>query len=313
MYPLKLPVTFDATVTSSNRVNIPTWLTFIEPGDLVEGYIQLVDKDDQYPFSKKLSDARHITVGHIKPFLPSKELPSRLRITIVKIHKQVSEGLDFNLVGYCEEKGTYTMNFSSVKPENSIQLHLDNFSIKFVEKYFEDEKTAIKTLLNPFYLEEVKKWIKPIFLSLDDEMGGKVPVMLFVILSQDYYQKLNDYSQKIEVLLKRFNNWIYNINHFNIEVLSKLSSQLQLILEKDQEPEYLDMKKIFALPPLQRELALTAIKKHRDGGITFDSLVEEVRDTNQNVEKEVLALVKRGIVRRFEENNAVVIDSLWVI
>ncbi|MCE7741432.1 MAG: hypothetical protein GOP50_03150 [Candidatus Heimdallarchaeota archaeon] len=310
---MKLPVTFESTVTSSNRVTIPTWLSFIDPGDLLEGYVQLINKDDSYPFSKKVSNSRHITVGHIKPFLQSRELPSRLRITIEKVHKQIADGLDFNLVGYKEENGGYAMNFSSIKPETSTQFHLDTFTENFVKKYFEDETQAVKTLLNPFFLDEVKKWIKPVFLPLYDEMGAKVPVILFLVLSQDYYQKLIDNLSKIDTLLQRLINWIYDINDFNIATLSKLSSQIQLILEKQKEPEYLDMKSILSLPSLQREIVLITLKEHRHGGITLDSIVSQVRNTKQNVVKEIDALVKRGILRQFDDEQTIVVDSLWVV
>ncbi len=310
---MKLPVTFESTVTSSNRVTIPTWLTFIDSGDLLEGYVQLIDKDDSYPFSKKLSSSRHITVGHIKPFISSKVLPSRLRITIEKVHKPVSEGLDFNLVGYKEANGGYTMNFSTIKPEASTQFHLDTFTENFVNIYFEDENKAVNKFLEPFYLDDVKMWVKPVFLPLFDEMGAKVPVVLFMVFSQDYYQKFNDNTVKIDTLIQRLTNWIFDIHDFNISTLSRLSSQLQLILEKQKEPEYLDMMSILSLPPLQREIVLVVLKEHRNGGIPIDSLTSQVRASKQNVENELDELVKCGILRKFEDEKTTIIDSLWIL
>jgi len=88
---MKLPYTFESSVTSANRITIPTMLTYIETGDRIEGYIQLLTDDKTYPFDKKLSSSRHITIGHIKSSLPSKQLTSRLRVTIQKIHKSISE------------------------------------------------------------------------------------------------------------------------------------------------------------------------------------------------------------------------------
>ena len=310
---MKLPITFESDVTSSNRVTIPTWLTFIDSGDIIEGYIQLITKDDSYPFSKKLSSSRHITIGHIKPFMSSKVLPSRVRITIEKIQKQVSEGPDFNLIGYKEINGNYSMNFSTIKPEPTTQFLLDTFTQEFISTYFEDENKAVKKLLNPFYLDEIKKWIKPVFLSLFDEMGAKVPIILYLILSQDYYQKLLEISLKVEILIQRLSNWIYDINDFNIATLSRLSSQIQLLLEKQQEPDYLDMKKILSLPHLQREIVLTVLKEHRNRGITLENLILQIRESQQKVEKEIQELVKRGILRRFDENETSIIDNLWII
>ncbi len=310
---MKLPVTFESNVSSSNRVTVPTWLSYIEPGDLLEGYVQLLDRDDQYPFSKTLSMSRHITVGHIKQFLPSRELPSRLRITIESVKKLESEGEEFNMFGYKEVNGKYRMIFNTMKLDPSIQLHLDNFTANFVEKYFENENSTIKQCLELKYLDKVKKWIKPISLVLEDEMGAKIPVIIFLKLSQEYSERLSKYSTKIDTLLQRFSKWIFDINDFNIEILSKLSSQLKLILEKQQEPEYLDMKDIFPLPDLQREIILIAIKEHPNRGITFDKLVLATRESKQNVDKAIEKQVNKGYLRRFEENETDIFDTLWIV
>ena len=139
-----------------------------------------------------------------------------------------------------------------------------------------------------------------------------VPV-LFMVFSQDYYQKFNDNTVKIDSLLHRLTNWIFDIHDFNISTLSRLSSQLQLILEKQQEPEYLDMKSILSLPSLQREIVLVVLKEHRNGGIPIDSLISQVRASKQNVEKELDELFKIGILRKFEDEKTTVIDSLWIL
>lgn len=310
---MKLPYTFESSVTSANRITIPTMLTYIETSDRIEGYIQLLTDDKTYPFDKKLSSSRHITIGHIKSSLPGKQLPSRLRVTIQKIHKSISEALEFNLVSYRDIRGTYTMNYSTIKPLASEQLLLDNFTQDFFVAFFANTEAEINQFLEPFYIEETKKWVSPVNLIIDDESGAKIPVLLFLILSQDYYQKFNDSFSKIELLIQRLGNWIFELDDFNMETLSKLSSQLQDIIEHNKEPDYFDMKAILSLPDLRREVVLIVLKEHRNGGITLDKLVALVNETKQKVSVEIDELVKDGILRQFEDGDSTIIDTLWKI
>jgi len=310
---MKLPYTFESSVTSANRITIPTMLTYIETSDRIEGYIQLLTDDKPYPFDKKLSSSRHITIGHIKSFLPSKQLPSRVLVTIQKIHKSISEALEFNLISYRDIRGNYTMNYSTIKPVASEQLLLDNFTQDFFFAFFSNIEAEINQFLEPFYVEETKKWVSPVNLMVDNEFGAKIPVLLFLVLSQDYYQKFNDSFSKIELLIQRLSNWIYELDDFNVETLSKLSSQLQNIIEHDKEPEYLDMKAILSLPDLQREIVLIALKEHRNGGITLTTLTTQVKETKQRVSVEIDELAKNGILRLFEEGDSTIIDTLWII
>ena len=310
---MKLPYTFESSITSNNRLTIPTMLTYIEPGDRIEGYIQLLNDDKTYPFDKKLSSSRHITIGHIKSFLPGKQLPSRIRVTVQKIHKSISEALEFNLVSYRDISGNYTMNYSTIKPVVSEQLLLDNFTQDFFVAFFANTEAEINQFLEPFYVEETKKWVSPVNLLIDDEFGAPIPVLLFLVLSQDYYQKFNDRISKIELLIQRLSNWIYELDDFNMETLSKLSSQLQDIIEHNKEPDYLDMKAILSLPDLRREIALIVLKEHRNGGINLDTLLTQVKATKQKVSVEIDELVKDGILRLFEDGDSTIIDTLWKI
>jgi hypothetical protein len=288
-------------------------LTYIEPGDRIEGFIQLIDGDASYPFDKKLSSSRHITIGHIKSFLPDKKLPPRLRITIQKIHKSISEELEFNLVSYRDINGNITMNYSTMKPQNSEQLMLDNFTQDFFTAYYTDSGEEVNQFLEPFYVDETKRWITPIILPLIDEYGAKIPVLLFLILSQNYYQNYNDTFSKIEVLIQRLSDWIFELDDFNMETLAKLSSQLQEIIEHSKEPKYMDMKAILSLPDIQREIVLISLKEHRNGGIILDTLATQVRESKQVVSSQIDILVKEGILRRFKEGDTTVIDTLWVL
>jgi len=129
---IKLPITYETAVTTSNRITVPKWITYIEIGDRIEGFIQLIDQETKYPYDKKVSSTRHITIGFLRTNLPDKKLPSRLKITIEKVHKTISEGLDFNLVTYKSDNGAYLMNFSTAKPEPGIQFRLDTFTEEFV-------------------------------------------------------------------------------------------------------------------------------------------------------------------------------------
>ena len=309
---MKLPLTFESAVTSSNRVTIPKWVSFVDEGDKIEGFIQLLDNDTAYPFDKKVSTTRHITVGYVRSSLPDKYLPSRLRITIQRVHKSISEGLVFNLVGYREEKGNYLMNYSTVKPVSSIQFKLDSYTEEFVEKYFLLPDKDINQFLDPIYEEEEKRWIIPVFIPIEDEMGSRIPVILYFILSQSNYQKYNDNLEKVNELISRFSNWIFDINDFNKETLSKLSSQLHDIIENQIEPEYFEMTAVLKLPSHEREILLIALKEHRRGGIALKALSEQLQEVPQNVQETVDGLERKGILRKFVENGQTIVDSLWV-
>ncbi len=310
---IKLPVTFEAAVTSSNRITIPTWISYVEGGDEVEGYVQIIGKEITFPFTKKVSNTRHITVGFVRSSLPNKQLPPRLQITIEKVNKIISEGLDFNLVSYRSENGDYIMNFSTAKPESSIQFRLDTFTSDFVQDYFQRRNEEVNQFLDPFYDEEEKKWIIPIYIPIPNEMGATIPFVVYFVLSHNYYQKYLGVKDKIRKLILRLSNWAFDINDFNIETLSKLSSQLQDLLEKNIEPEYYEMKSILEMPTSEREILLITLKEHRSGGISLERLAENLQQTQQNILAKVDDLVKQGILRKQEEDDQTIIDILWVI
>jgi hypothetical protein len=310
---IKLPISFEAAVTSSNRITIPTWITYVEGGDEIEGYVQIIGKEITFPFTKKVSNTRHITVGFVRSSLPDKQLPPRLQITIEKVNKVISEGLDFNLVSYQSENGDYVMNFSTAKPEPSIQFRLDTFTSDFIQDYFKQKRDKVNQFLDPFYYDEEKRWIIPIYIPIPDEMGATIPFVVYFVLSQDYYQKYLDMKEKVRKLILRLSNWAFDIGDFNKETLSKLSSQLHDILEKNIEPEYYEMKSILGMPDLEREILLVAIKEHRSGGISLNLLTEQLQKTKQSVLQTVDRLVKQGILRKQEEDDQTIVDILWVV
>ncbi|NPD89005.1 MAG: MarR family transcriptional regulator [Asgard group archaeon] len=205
------------------------------------------------------------------------------------------------------------MNFSTAKPESSIQFRLDTFTADFVQDYFQRRKEGVYQFLDPFYDEEEKRWIIPIYIPIPDEMGATIPFVVYLVLSQDYYQKYLDVKEKIRKLILRLSNWAFDISDFNKETLSKLSSQLQEILEKNIEPEYYEMKAILEMPILEREILLVALKEHRSGGISLDLLTEQLQKTKQSVLQTVNSLVKQGILRKQEEDDQIIVDILWVV
>ena len=314
MVQLKLPITFDANVGSNNRVTIPAWLSYVEPGDTVKGYVQIIDKNPRYPFEKNVLSSRHITVGFIKASLRNQEMPSRLRITIEEVIKSKVEVLeDFNLVGYKEDNGSYAMSFSTIKPELETQFHLDTLTSDFIQKYFEDSTTAVDKFVEPFYLADSKKWIRPLFLLLDDEMGARIPTLIYLILSQDYYQKMLINADLVDTLLQRFTNWIFDIADFEKPVLHMLSSHLQFILEKGDEPDYLDTKDLLKLADLQRKIVLMLIKEHVNRGMSTDNIVALIKDSKSNVKKAINELVEKGILRKYSVEDIDITDTFWVV
>ncbi|MCG3222357.1 MAG: MarR family transcriptional regulator [Candidatus Heimdallarchaeota archaeon] len=205
------------------------------------------------------------------------------------------------------------MNFSTAKPEPTIQFRLDTFTSDFVQDYFKRNIEEANQFLDHFYDEEEKRWIIPIYIPIPDEMGATIPFVIYFVLSQDYYQKYLDVKEKVRKLILRLSNWAYDIGDFNKETLSKLSSQLQDILEKNLEPEYYEMNAILKMPAHEREILLVTLKEHRNGGISLNLLAEQLQKTKQSILQIVDSLVKQGILRKQEGDNQTNIDILWVV
>ena len=106
---------------------------------------------------------------------------------------------------------------------------------------------------------------------------------------------LNNNNFKTPLL--RFSNWIYDINDFNTENMSKLSSQLNDLLDKNLEPEYFEMGKILQLPDLDRGILVTVLKEHKSGRITRSLLSKRLQESSQKVSTKVDELIKKGILR----------------
>ncbi len=94
----------------------------------------------------------------------------------------------------------------------------------------------------------------------------------------------------------------------NIEVLGSIKELIRPILAEEGLSLF---HSNFHIYRSRATLKLLVDKTH--GGITLDSIVTQVRNTKQNVEKEIDTLVKRGILRKFEDEKTVVVDSLWVV
>ena len=67
------------------------------------------------------------------------------------------------------------------------------------------------------------------------------------------------------------------------------------------------------LPKLEREILLVTLKEHRNGGITLQNLAEQVRVNQKTVLEKAEELIRKGILRKFEDNDQTIIDSLWVV
>ncbi len=304
---------YEATVTSSSRITIPRWIVFIEPEDVIEGFIQVPNVDASYPFEKKVSATRHITIGFIKIFLPDKTIPKRVNITITKVNKMGIDDFCFNLVSYKQDDTNFLMNFSSIKPNTIIQFKLDTLVEEYGNTYFERQVAEGNYFLEPIFEEKDGKWIISVYIPVQDDMGGMFPFILFFILSQECYQKYIVSMTKIKKLIQRLSNWIYNHDDLNKENLSKFSSQLREILEKGTGPNYLEMKEILKMPTLEREIILVVLKEHRNGGISLEHLAKYLHESQKNISEVISELANKGYIRQLKEKEVTIIDSLWII
>ena len=280
---------------------------------MIVGFIQVPNVDTSYPFEKKVSATRHITIGFIKVFLPGKTMPNRVNITITKVNKIVIDDFCFNLVSYKQDASDFLMNFSSIKPNTTIQFKLDTLSEEYGNTFFERQTSEGNYFLEPIFEEKDGKWIISVYIPVQDDMGSMFPFMLFFIFSQDCYQKYNATIEKIKKLVHRFSIWIYSHDDLNKEILSKLSSQLRDILEKGIDPNYLEMKEILKMPSLEREIILVVLKEHRSGGISLEHLAQYLRESQKNISEVALELANKGFLRLLKDKDVTIIDSLWII
>jgi hypothetical protein len=219
----------------------------------------------------------------------------------------------FNLVSYKQDANKYIMNFSSIKPNTSIQFKLDTLAEEYGNTFFERQVSEGNHYLEPIFEEKDGKWIISIYIPAQDDMGSTFQFIFFFILSQECYQKYNATIAKIKKLVHRFSIWLYSCEDLNKENLSKLSSQFREILEKGSEPNYLEMKEILKMPTSEREIILVVLKEHRSGGISLEHLAQLLQESQKIVSEVVSKLVNKGFLRILKEDDVTIIDSLWII
>ncbi len=308
---IKLPLTYETKVSSSSRVTVPKWISFIEPGDTIEGHLRFIDKTDFYPYEKKVSGNRHITIGHVKYFLHDRKLPPRVEITIEKVTKTFDEGIAFNLISYSYDEKNTVMNFSLVKPLPQIQLILDFKSEKIINTFFNNTKEIFPLFQEIEYEEH--RWIVPLFFTLHTMMGVKIPSLLFLVMTQNLYQKFNNNKDIIEKLLQRYISWLNDINDLNKETLSKLSMQLLHILENQKAPRYYETKDLLNLEDIERAVLLLTLKEHKKGGITLQKLSTKIKMDIKTISEIVENFIKQGVLRIYTEDRIDIVDTTWVI
>ncbi|MHA1552399.1 MAG: hypothetical protein ACTSQC_10705 [Candidatus Heimdallarchaeaceae archaeon] len=240
-------------------------------------------------------------------------MPNRVNITITKVNKIVIDDFCFNLVSYKQDNNDFLMNFSSIKPNATIQFKIDTLAEEYGNTFFERQAAEGNYFLEPIFEEKDGKWIISVYIPVQDDMGSMFPFILFFIFSQDCYQKYNASIEKIKKLVHRLSSWIYNQDDLNKENLSKLSSQLREILEKGTEPNYLEMKEILKMPTLEREIILVILKEHRSGGISLEHLAQYLHESQKKVSEVASELANRGFLRQLKEKDVTIIDSLWII
>ncbi|MCG3223854.1 MAG: hypothetical protein H7647_05270 [Candidatus Heimdallarchaeota archaeon] len=240
-------------------------------------------------------------------------MPNRVNITITKVNKIVIDDFCFNLVSYKQDENKYIMNFSSIKPNTSIQFKLDTLAEEYGNTLFERQVSQGNHYLEPIFEEKDGKWIISIYITAQDDMGNVFQFIFFLILSQECYQKYNTTIEKIKKLVQRFSTWINSNDDLNKENLSKLSSQLREILEKETEPSYLEMKEILKMPTSEREIVLVVLKEHRSGGVSLEHLAQLLRESQKIVSEVVSKLANKGFLRQLKEEDVTIIDSLWII
>ncbi|MHA1259663.1 MAG: hypothetical protein ACTSSG_07250 [Candidatus Heimdallarchaeaceae archaeon] len=324
---MQLPLTFEVSVSSYKRITIPKWISFIETKDVVEGFIQLIKPDDpkhdyhspiktekRYYFSRQVAQNRMISLGALRYSLPNKKFTPRLLVTIENVKKAISTDLCFNLVSYIYQDGEFLLNYETIQLKPTVQFFLDSLAERVLEGLFQANMSKKSSILkDSYYLDDDKIWIIPIENQTFDEMGGKVPLLLFLILNQECYEKYIQNQEEVLHLFKRFNIWLLDRVEFNKANLANLSSQLQNIIVLGIEPEYYSAAEILRMKEPRGQIIQIVIKEHENRGIKVKKLAEVLRRDPTEIQKIVDELAKEGLVIKFVQNGEEVVDSSWVV
>ncbi|MHA1224842.1 MAG: hypothetical protein ACTSP3_16620 [Candidatus Heimdallarchaeaceae archaeon] len=218
------------------------------------------------------------------------------------------------MVSYIYQDGEFLLNYETIQLKPTVQFFLDSLAERVLEGLFQANMSKKSSILkDSYYLDDDKIWIIPIENQTFDEMGGKVPLLLFLILNQECYEKYIQNQEEVLHLFKRFNIWLLDRVEFNKANLANLSSQLQNIIVLGIEPEYYSAAEILRMKEPRGQIIQIVIKEHENRGIKVKKLAEVLRRDPTEIQKIVDELAKEGLVIKFVQNGEEVVDSSWVV
>ncbi len=313
--PFKLPVNLVLRVGSYDRVSIPKWLSFISPGDTLEGYITLPENSQPYPFSKKISTNRTITIGFLKSSI--NVMPEKVNVTITKIIKSVTSK-EALAVAFLSFNKDIKLIYQSKGVGNQQLLHSLRSS---AEQIFNQEASKAPSLFNSYEMSErydknTDRWTVQLLFSMQGEFTNYCLGVIYLIFSQDNYQSFKSSLGKIEELLGRFTHFLNWDDEFNPQIIGLLLSQIFRIVHSNEEVRYIGLEDILSFEdPIQKKILLFAIKSRKNNGFSLEQLCEVFNKTEEEkdyIRKQLNELVKKELIVVIDEKNENY-DISWLV
>jgi len=265
-----------------------------------------------FPFEKKVSVSRHITVGFIKSNLKDEILPNKLYITIQEIEKSTKFAEnEINIFSFIVGYNNYELRFKLFSVKDELQFSIEKLAENIRENYLTFSKDKVEFLKEKFD-EEQKRWLVPIKLEVVDEYENRAICLLVLILDTDSYQEFKRNNPKILRLLLRYQAWITTIEDCTHESLSILSLELKHIIEEGDEPTYYGVSELLNFSEIERSLTQMLLAAHRahKGGLSFNQILSELKIGEKVLRKTIEGLVNKGIMWEPEKD---IYDIMWHI
>ncbi len=308
----ELPLTYETSVTTSNRVIVPIWANFINPGDTVIGEVNILGIDETYPFEKKVSSSRYYTIGHIKKFLPQRKFPPRVVLTITRVIKAEPETVsDINIYAFSKNEEEQTFSFAFSPISETLRFYINEINEGIFVNFYANSNTFSRITVNSTYKKEEDIWLLTYTLPLDPELGGIIPGIITIIVDSAQYNLYLNHQEKVLILIKRFSNWLCDINDFNKDNLTILAKSFIKIIAKGEEPEYSGVGQLLALSQIEREILLFALQSHHEKGIPKQELYSYLSYEQEEIDDVLKELVEDHVLRIYKHNNKEYVDTLW--
>jgi len=313
---ITLPITIEVKVGSYYRVTIPKYLNFIEENDIISGTIKISGMDSLFPFEKKVSSNRTITVGFIKSSIIDEKIPERIILTINSVKHQDKPKSSFASLSFLQEGNNLLTIHSAGAVNNETILYLKEKSLRYIEEQYKPQEFENKFLfLAVEYLKKEKTWAVPIAYKLQGDFSENILGILYLLFPQPEYQQFNELKEYFLSLVERFSLWLNWVDEFNSNVLDILFKQFRRILETSKPISFYGLQEIMKIKDIiKKRILLVAIKNRKRNGLTLNELCTFLElDDIKLVNKKLDELVSQELIIKHELDDDFAFDISWVL